>query len=88
MRYERKLLTVGESYDIAVYDPIIIVRFDALEGKFLVERYFDDKGNVLDSERLNPFATYSFDSFHEAQEEAKHLEDVYFIVCRGEVDIQ
>lgn len=88
MKYERKLLTIGESHDLGIYDPIIIVRFDALEGKFIVERYFDDKGNVIDSERLNPFAAYSFASFKAAQEVASHLEDVYYVTKPGEVNIQ
>ena len=88
MKYERKLLTVGESHDVDIYDPIIIVRFDALEGKFLVERYFDEKGEVIDSERLNPFTTYSFASFKAAQEVASHLEEVYYVIKPGEVNIQ
>lgn len=88
MKYEKKLLTIGESHDLDHYDPIVVMRFDALEGKFLVERYFDDHGEILDCERYNPINTYIFSSFKEAMEEAKHLEDAYFVTKPGEVEIQ
>lgn len=88
MKYERKLLTIGESHDVDHYDPIVIMRFDALEGKFLVERYFDDHGIIFDCERYNPINTSTFSYFDDAMDEAKHLEDVYSIVKPGEVEIR
>ena len=88
MKYERKLLTIGESHDLDHYDPIVAMRFDALEGKFLVDRYFDDHGDILDCERYNPIDTYVFSSFEEAKEEAKHLEDVYYVTKTGKVEIE
>lgn len=88
MKYERKLITIGESHDLDHYDPIVAMRFDALEGKFLVDRYFDDHGKIYDSERYNPINTYIFSSFEEAKEEAKSLEDFYFVIKSGKVEIE
>ena len=64
------------------------MRFDALEGKFLVDRYFDDHGNILDCERYNPIDTSTFSCFDNAIDEVKHLEDVYSIIKPRKVEIQ
>lgn len=87
MKYEKKLLTIGESHDLDYYDPIIIVIYDALNGEFLVERYFDDLGMILDSERRNPVRTYVCKTVDAMKDKVSLMEEAYLNI-KPEAEIE